>query len=116
MQYLDTHTSKLYMIHNEGNEWKNPESAGLEEQLKSDLEKMLRDRAKAVGVDDKMAEGLTSSFNSIYSMQVEPGLKSMLTDINQYNAPEKKLQSRTDDLSPVLHLGRYSHHLWYKQI
>jgi hypothetical protein len=106
MQYLGTHTSKLYMIHNEGNEWKNPESAGLEEQLKSDLEKMLRDRAKAVGVDDKMAEGLTSSFNSIYTMQVEPGLKSMLTDINQYNASDKKLQSRTDDLSPVLHLGR----------
>ena len=106
MQYLGTHTSKLYMIHNEGNEWKNPESAGLEEQLKSDLEKMLRDRAKAVGVDDKMAEGLTSSFNSMYTMQVEPGLKSMLTDINQYNASDKKLQSRTDDLSPVLHLGR----------
>jgi hypothetical protein len=106
MQYLGTHTSKLYMIHNEGNEWKNPESAGLEEQLKSDLEKMLRDRAKAVGVDDKMVEGLTSSFNSIYTMQVEPGLKSMLTDINQYNASDKKLQSRTDDLSPVLHLGR----------
>jgi 3',5'-cyclic AMP phosphodiesterase CpdA len=106
MQYLGTHTSKLYMIHNEGNEWKNPESAGLEEQLKSDLEKMLRDRAKAVGVDYKMVEGLTSSFNSIYTMQVEPGLKSMLTDINQYNASDKKLQSRTDDLSPVLHLGR----------
>ena len=67
---------------------------------------MLRDRAKAVGVDDKMVEGLTSSFNSIYTMQVEPGLKSMLTDINQYNASDKKLQSRTDDLSPVLHLGR----------
>jgi hypothetical protein len=45
------------------------------------------------------------SFNSIYDMLIEPGLKSMLTDVNQYNDPDG-LESRTDDLSPVLHLGR----------
>ena len=40
----------------------------------------------------------------MYSANFEPGLKSMLTDINQYIAPDRK--SRTDDLNVVLHIGR----------
>jgi hypothetical protein len=39
-------------------------------------------------------------------MRIEPGLKSMLTDVNQYKANDKRLESRTDDLNAVLHLGR----------
>ena len=30
----------------------------------------------------------------------------MLTDVNQYNNPDKRLESRTDDLNAVLRLGR----------
>ena len=98
--------SKVYMIHNEGNEWKNPETVGLEDQLKSNLEKMLRDRAATLGVDGKLTESLITFINTLYSMRFEPGLKSMLTDINQYGASDKRLESRTDDLNAVLRLGR----------
>lgn len=30
----------------------------------------------------------------------------MLTDVNQYDNPERILESRTDDLNAVLRLGR----------
>ena len=105
-EYLGNQMSKIYMIHNEGNEWKNPETLGLEDQLKSNMENMLRDRATSLSVDESQTELLIMSFHSIYNMSIEPGLKSMLTDTNQYNDPDKRLESRTDDLSPVLHLGR----------
>ena len=83
-------------LYNEGNEWENPKTAGLEDQLKSNLEKMLRDRAATLGVDSTLAESLITF----------PGLKSMLTDINQYGASDKRLESRTDDLNAVLRLKR----------
>jgi hypothetical protein len=70
------------------------------------MEKMLRDRAATVGVDDKLTESLITFFNTIYGMRIEPGLKSMLQDINQFNNSDKRLESRTDDLSTVLRLGR----------
>ena len=105
-KYLGDQMSKVYMIHNEGNEWKNPETVGLEDQLKSNLEKMLRDRAATLGVDGKLTESLIMFINTLYSMRFEPGLKSMLTDINQYGASDKRLESRTDDLNAVLRLGR----------
>ena len=98
--------SKVYMIHNEGNEWKNPLAVGLEDQLKSNLEKMLRDRAATLGVDGKLTESLIMFINTLYSTRFEPGFKSMLNDINQYNNPDKRLESRTDDLNAVLRLGR----------
>ena len=94
------------MILNEGNEWKNPDAVGLEDQLKSNMEKMLRDRAATVGIHDIQTRLLITSFNTIYKMRIEPGLKSMLTDVNQYNDPDKRLKSRTDDLNAVLRLGR----------
>jgi hypothetical protein len=82
------------------------ETAGLEDQLKSNMEKMLRDRATTLGVDEMRTGLLIRSFNTIYEMKIEPGLKSMLTDVNQYNDPDKSLESRTDDLNAVLYLGR----------
>lgn len=94
------------MIHNEGNEWKNPETLGLEDQLKSNMENMLRDRATSLSVEESQTELLITSFHSIYNMSIEPGLKSMLTDINQYNDPDKRSESRTDDLKTILRLGR----------
>ena len=106
VQNFGDQMSKVYMIHNEGNEWKNPETVGLEDLLKSNLEKMLRDRAATLGVDSTLAESLITFINTLYSMQVEPGLKSMLTDINQYGASDKRLESRTDDLNAVLRLKR----------
>ena len=105
-QYLGDQFSSIYIIHNEGNEWMNPETAGLEDQLKSNMEKMLRDRATTLGVDEMRTGLLIRSFNTIYEMKIEPGLKSMLTDVNQYNDPDKSLESRTDDLNAVLYLGR----------
>ena len=98
--------SKVYMIHNEGNEWENPEAAGLEEQLMTNVEKMLRDRAKTLGIADTQADLLIMTVNTLYRLRVEAGLKSMLTDINQFNNPDKRLESRTDDLNAVLRLGR----------
>ena len=105
-KYLGDQFSKVYMINNEGNEWKNPKAVGLEDQLKSNMEKMLRDRAATVGIHDIQTRLLITSFNTIYKMRIEPGLKSMLTDVNQYNNPDKRLESRTDDLNAVLRLGR----------
>ena len=105
-KYLGDQLSKMYMILNEGNEWKNPDAVGLEDQLKSNMEKMLRDRAAIVGIHDIQTRLLITSFNTIYKMRIEPGLKSMLTDVNQYNGPDKRLKSRTDDLNAVLRLGR----------
>ena len=94
------------MIHNEGNEWKNPKAVGLEDQLKSNMEKMLRDRAATLGVDGTLTESLITFINTLYSMSIEPGLKSMLKDVNQYGDPDKRLESRTDDLNAVLRLER----------
>lgn len=67
---------------------------------------MLRDRAATVGIHDIQTRLLITYFNTIYKMRIEPGLKSMLTDVNQYNDPDKRLKSRTDDLNAVLRLGR----------
>ena len=105
-QYIGDQVNKMYLIHNEGNEWENPKTAGLEDLLKSNLEKMLRDRAATLGVDSTLTESLITFINTLYSMRIEPGLKSMLTDVNQYKANDKRLESRTDDLNAVLHLGR----------
>ena len=106
VQNFGDQMSKVYMIHNEGNEWKNPQAVGLDNQIKSNMEQLLRNRAKTLGVADTQINILISAFNTLYTMQVEPGFKSMLNDINQYNASDKRLESRTDDLNAVLRLGR----------
>ena len=105
-KYLGDQMSKVYMIHNEGNEWKNSLAVGLEDQLKSNMELLLRDRAKTLGIADTQTNLLILTFNTLYRMQIEPGFKSMLNDINQYNDSDKRLESRTDDLNAVLRLGR----------
>ena len=104
--YLGDQLTGILMIYNEGNEWKNPQSAILESQLKSNMEKMLRDRAAKFGMEDVQTEGFVYLFNMMYSSYMEPGVKSMLTDINQYNASDKRLESRTDDLNAVLRLTK----------
>ena len=105
-KYLGDQFTKGYIIFNEGNEWQNPEAAGLENQLKNNMEIMLRDRAKTVGMDDIRTGLLVTFFNTLYTLRIEPGLKSMLTDVNQYSDLDGRLQSRTDDLNAVLRLGR----------
>ena len=105
-KYIGDQFSKAFMILNEGNEWKNPQTVGLENQIKSNMEQLLRDRAKALGIADMQTNLLILSFNTLYRMQIEPGMKSMLTDVNQYNSADKRLESRTDDLNAVLRLGR----------
>ena len=106
MEHIGDQLTGIFMIYNEGNEWKNPESAELERRLKSNLEKMVRDRAATVGVEATQIEELVNSFMTAYSNRIEPGLKSMLTDINQYIDPDKRIESRTDDLNVVLRIGR----------
>ena len=104
-KYLGDQLSKMYIIYNEGNEWKNPEAAGLEKQLKSNMEKMLRDRAETVDLDEIRTGLLVTFFNTLYNLHIEPGLKSMLTDVNQNSDLDKRLRSRTDDLNVVLRLS-----------
>lgn len=104
--YLGDQLTGIFMIYNDGNEWKNPAAAVLENQLKSNLENMLRDRAATVGLDETQTEEIVYTFNDMYNMYMEPGVKSMVTDINQYTNPDPRLQSRTDDLDVVLLLGR----------
>ena len=89
------------MCYNEGNEWKNPKASALELQLKSNMEKMLRDRAAVVGLDDTQTAGLVILFNTMYSTHFEPGLKSMLQDINQYIALIGKAEQTTSTWSCV---------------
>jgi hypothetical protein len=105
-KYVVDQFTKGYIIFNEGNEWQNPEAAGLEKQLKNSVEKMLRDRAKTVGIDDIRTGLLVTFFNTLYTLRIEPGLKSMLTDVNQYSDLDGRLKSRTDDLNAVLRLKR----------
>ena len=105
-QYLGSQMGLMYKILNEGNEWEKPEAAGLEEQLMTNVEKMLRDRAKTLGIADTQADLLIMTVKTLYRLRFEAGLKSMLTDINQFNNPDKRLESRTDDLNAVLRLGR----------
>ena len=104
--YLGDQLTGIFMIYNEGNEWKNPQASILESQLKSNMEQMLRDRAATVGLDETQTEGIVYTFNDMYNMYMEPGVKSMITDINQYIAPDNRLTSRTDDLNLVLRLAR----------
>ena len=61
---------------------------------------------RAPGIADTQADLLIMTVNTLYRLRVEAGLKSMLTDINQFNNPDKRLESRTDDLNAVLRLGR----------
>jgi hypothetical protein len=70
------------------------------------MEKMLRDRAETVGLDEIRTGLLVTFFNTLYNLQIEPGLKSMLTDVNQNSELDKRLRSRTDDLNVVLRLSR----------
>ena len=72
----------------------------------TNVEKMLRDRAKTLGIADTQADLLIMTVKTLYRLRFEAGLKSMLTDINQFNNPDKRLESRTDDLNAVLRLGR----------
>lgn len=74
--------------------------------LRANMELLLRDRAKTLGIADTQTNLLILTFNTLYRKQIEPGFKSMLNDINQYNDPDKSLESRTDDLNAVLRLER----------
>ena len=104
MTYLGEQMCNIMIIHNEANEWKNPAAAEQQRLLKSNMEKMLRDRSVQSGLDETQTTGVVNFFNIIYGKYFEPGLTSMLTDINQNNAPDPRLQSRTDDLDVVLRL------------
>ena len=103
--YLGDQLTGIFMIYNDGNEWKNPAAAVLENQLKSNLEKMLRDRAAVVGLNNIQTEVLVNAVTTLYLLRLEPGIKSMITDVNQYIALDERLQSRTDDINVVLRIA-----------
>ena len=96
----------IFMIYNDGNEWKNPAAAVLENQLKSNLENMVRDRAAVVGLNNIQTEVLVNAVTKLYLLRLEPGIKSMITDVNQYIALDERLQSRTDDINVVLRIAQ----------
>lgn len=102
--YLIEDLTKVYMIHNEGNEWQHPEAEPLIEQLKTNLQKMFRERSEYVEQWELTTAFLESLVGTVFVTQLEPGLKSMLSDINQMN--ESLRSSRTDDLNTVLTIGR----------
>lgn len=102
--YLIEDLTKVYMIHNEGNEWQHPEAETLIEQLKTNLQKMFRERSEYVEQWELTTAFLESLVGTVFVTQLEPGLKSMLSDINQMN--ESLRSSRTDDLNTVLTIGR----------
>ena len=104
--YLGDQLTGIFMIYNDGNEWKNPAAAVLENQLKSNLENMLRDRAAVVGLNNIQTDVLVNAVTMLYLLRLEPGIKSMITDVNQYMALDSRLRSRTDDLDVVLRIGR----------
>lgn len=104
--YLGDQLTGIFMIYNDGNEWKNPAAAVLENQLKSNLENMLRDRAAVVGLNNIQTDVLVNAVTMLYLLRLEPGIKSMITDVNQYMALDSRLRSRTDDLNAVLRIGR----------
>ena len=102
--YLIDDLTKVYMIHNEGNEWQHPEAETLIGQLKTNLQKMFSERSRYVEQWELTTAFLESLVGTVFVTQLEPGLRSMLSDINQMN--ESLRASRTDDLNVVLTIGR----------
>ena len=99
-EYLGDDLCKMFMIHNEGNEWQHPESATLVEKLRTDLQQLLHDRSQAVGQHDITTSFIESLAGTVFDTQISPGLKSMLSDKNQMNVPYR--ESRIDDINTVL--------------
>ena len=99
-EYLGEQLCKVYMIHNEGNEWQKPEAATLVNELSTNLKRLIHDRSVAVGQNDATTGFLEFIAESVYSTKIAPGLKSLLSDVNQLNEP--LMHSRIDDLNTVL--------------
>ena len=94
---------QIYMIHNEGNEGKNPQSAALAETTKSKAQEVVTKRLKELGKTDAEIELIVKVLLSAYDHYVGNGLNSMLTDTNQLT--DAAMKSVTDDLSVVLKIG-----------
>ena len=102
--YLIDDLTKVYMIHNEGNEWQHPEAETLIGNLKNNLQKMFRERSEYVEQWELTTAFLESLVGTVFVNHLQPGLRSMLSDINQMDEPLRT--SRTDDLNVVLTIGR----------
>ena len=102
--YLMDDLTKVYMIHNEGNEWQHQEAETLIERLKTNLQKMFRERSEYVEQWELTSAFLESLVGTVFVNHLQPGLRSMLSDINQMD--ESLRTSRTDDLNVVLTIGR----------
>ena len=102
--YLIDDLTKVYMIHNEGNEWQHEDPEALIERLKTNLQKMFRERSEYVEQWELTTAFLESLVGTVFDNHLKPGLRSMLSDINQMNEPLRS--SRTDDLNTVLTIGR----------
>ena len=92
------------MIHFEGNEGNNPESAGLKGEIRDGLITMFSDRLNEFKAPEDKANLLLflvgAFFDEIYKQRME----SILSDENQLNKTE--LKSVTDDLNTELTIGR----------
>jgi len=65
---------------------------------------MFRERSKYVEQWELTTAFLESLVGTVFDNHLKPGLRSMLSDINQMNEPLRS--SRTDDLNTVLLIGR----------
>ena len=101
---LGAQMCEAFMIHNEGNEGKNPRSAAVMSEMKSNMQKMCSKRFEDIGVDKAKAAIYMTAFNSVYDKYLTPFFGSMLTDTNQMG--EGALSSVTDDVSTTLYLPR----------
>jgi len=101
---LGAELCQIFMIHNQGNEGKNPQSAGLAEKTKSKAQEVVVKRLKEVGKTDAEIELILKVLLEAYDHYVGNSLNSALTDTNQYK--DAAMKSVTDDLDAVLKIGR----------
>ena len=101
---LGAELCQIFMIHNEGNEGKNPKSAALAEQVKSKAQEVVTKRLKELGKTDEEITVIVRVLLAAYDHYVGNGLNSLLTDTNQLT--DAAMKSVTDDLNVVLKIGK----------
>ena len=96
--------SQAFIMHFEGNESKNPQSAALINDIRETLIDMFRKRFADHHVPADKSNLLQLFVGAYYNKNLRLQIESMLTDTNQLS--EEDLSSITDDLNTELHLGK----------
>ena len=101
---LGAELCRIYMIHNEGNEGKNPQSTALAENVKNIAQEVVTKRLKELGKTDAEITVILRVLLAAYDHYVGNSLNSVLTDTNQLT--DAAMKSVTDDLNVVLKFGK----------